>query len=159
MLPDWVFGDDDRRFMNQALDEARAAGARGEVPVGAVLVRGEEILARAGNRRAATQDPTAHAEIEALREGGRRVGDWRLQDATLYVTLEPCPMCLEACRQARVGLIVWGAPDPVAGACGSVVDNAEDPRLTPRMAHRGGLEAEASATLLQEFFAKRRKSY
>ncbi|MCD4749986.1 MAG: nucleoside deaminase [Thermoanaerobaculales bacterium] len=159
MLPPWVFNDDDRLFMGGALVEAEAAAERNEVPVGAVLVRDGEVLARAGNQRELSGDPTAHAEILVLREGGRSTGDWRLSDATLYVTLEPCPMCLEACRQARIGLIIWGAADPVMGACGSVVDFAEDPRLTPRLAQRGGLESEKCARLLQRFFAKRRDPY
>ncbi len=144
--------------MDEALVEATAAGARGEVPVGAVLVSGGAIIARSGNRREELQDPTAHAEILVLGAAGRKNGDWRLEDATLYVTLEPCPMCLEACRHARLSLIVWGAPDPVMGACGSVLDAAEDPRLHPPIAQRGGLSADAASKLLKEFFAKRRLS-
>lgn len=158
MLPDWVFDDSDRAFMAAALDEAAAAGARGEIPVGAVVVRGGAIIARAGNRRMELNDPAAHAELEALREAGRAVGDWRLEDCTLYATLEPCPMCAAACRQARLALVVWGAADPRAGACGSVVDLAGDPRLGPALATRGGLEAEASSELLLAFFAKQRLS-
>ena len=157
-LPSWVFNDGDRSFMGEALEEAAAAGAREEVPVGAVLVSDGAVIARAGNRREELQDPTAHAEILVLGAAGRRFGDWRLDAATLYVTLEPCPMCLEACRQARVALVVWGAPDPIMGACGSVLDAAEDPRLHPPVAQRGGLLADASSTLLKEFFAKRRLS-
>lgn len=98
MLPDWVFDDDDRRFMAEAVAEAEAAASRGEVPVGAVITCGGEIVARAGNRRQETGDPAAHAELVALRSAGRAVGDWRLSDCTLYVTLEPCPMCTAACR-------------------------------------------------------------
>lgn len=141
-----------------ALAEAAAAAARGEVPVGAVVVCGGQEVARAGNRREHEHDPTAHAEILALRAAARRLGDWRLEGHSLYVTLEPCPMCLSACRQTRLELVVWGAADPVAGACGSVLDLAEHPRLGPPLAHRGGLEAEAASQLLRRFFAKQRES-
>ncbi len=158
MLPDWVFDDQDHRLMLAALEEAEKAFAAGEVPVGAVVARDGVILARAGNRREATGDVSAHAEILALRAAGAAAGDWRLEGATLYVTLEPCPLCISACRQARLDLVVWGAPDPRAGACGTVIDLAEEPRLGPPLAHRGGLFAEEARTLLQRFFAKRRDS-
>lgn len=157
MLPDWVFDDDDRRFMAAAMDEAKRAGNRDEVPVGAVIVRAGEIIARAGNRRRELHDATAHAEVLALRQAADVVGDYRLVGCTLYVTLEPCPMCITTCRQARLELAIWGADDPKAGACGSVVDLADDRRLGPPLAHRGGLEAAASRRLLEEFFAKRRR--
>jgi tRNA(adenine34) deaminase len=156
MQPDWVFDDDDRSLMAAALEEARAAAERGEVPVGAVVARGGDIVARAGNRRQELADPSAHAEILALRAAGAVLGDWRLADCTLYVTLEPCPMCVAACRQARLALVVWGAADPTMGACGSTVDLAEDPRLGPPVPHRGGLAAEHSQHLLRAFFAKQR---
>jgi len=156
--PDWVFDDDDRAAMAAALDEARAAAAQGEVPVGAVVVADGVIIARAGNRRQTDHDPTGHAELLALRGAARVRGDWRLSGCTLYVTLEPCPMCVAACRQARLDLVVWGASDPAAGGCGTVVDLAEDPRLGPPLATRGGLAAEASRALLGEFFANRRDS-
>jgi len=142
--------------MEEALAEARRAAGHGEVPVGAVVARGGVILGRSGNRRVRDADPSAHAEILALREAGRAVGDWRLEGCTLYVTLEPCPMCVSACRQARLDLVVWGARDPVAGACGSRLDLAEDPRLGRPLAHRGGLEAGTAAGLLRSFFAKKR---
>ena len=142
--------------MAAALDEARAAARRGEVPVGAVVVRSGDIVAREGNRRRELADPSAHAEILALRTAGGTLGDWRLTDCTLYVTLEPCPMCVAACRQARLDLVVWGAVDPTMGACGSALDLAEDPRLGPPLAHRGGLGAEESQRLLRDFFAKQR---
>jgi tRNA(adenine34) deaminase len=158
MLPDWVFNDDDRHFMAEALVEAEAAAERGEVPVGAVVIRGGEIIARAGNRRQESADPAAHAELIALRAAGRVAGDWRLSDCTLYVTLEPCPMCAAACREARLQLVIWGAGDDRAGACGSVLDLATDPRLGPPLAHRGGLEAERCSELLKGFFAKQRQS-
>ncbi len=144
--------------MALALDEARAAAARGEVPVGAVVVADGHVIAQAGNRRQADHDPTGHAELIAMRAAAAHRGDWRLPDCTLYVTLEPCPMCVAACRQARLQLVIWAAPDPVAGACGSVLDLAEDARLGPPLATRGGLAAETSQALLVEFFANRRKS-
>ncbi len=156
--PDWVFDDGDRTAIAAALDEARAAAARGEVPVGAVVVADGHIIARAGNRRQTDRDPTGHAELIALRAAAAHRGDWRLEGCALYVTLEPCPMCVAACRQARLDLVVWSAPDPVGGACGSVINLAEDPRLGPPLATRGGLSAEASRALLTEFFANRRKS-
>jgi len=158
MLPDWVFDADDHHFMAEALLEAEAAMGRGEVPVGAVITRGAEVIVRTGNRRAELADPTGHAELLALRKAGSLLGDWRLSDCTVYVTLEPCPMCAAACRQARLELLIWGADDPRAGACGSVLDLATDPRLGPPLAHRGGLEAERSAQLLRQFFAKQRQS-
>jgi len=157
MMPDWVFDDADRAFMAGALAEARKAGERGEVPVGALLVSGGRIVARAGNRRRAEHDPAGHAEIRVLGEAGRALGDWRLEGCTLYVTLEPCPMCTAACRQARLDLVIWGTPDPVMGACGTVVDLAEDPRLGPPLAARGGLMAGEAATLLTAFFRQRRQ--
>ncbi len=142
--------------MEVALEEARAAAARGEVPVGAVVAREGEVVARAGNRRRERRDPAGHAEIEALRAAGVALGDWRLPGCTLYVTLEPCPMCVAACRQARVDLVIWGAPDPRLGACGGCLDLAGDPRLGPPLAQRGGLLAEEAARLLRAFFASRR---
>jgi tRNA(adenine34) deaminase len=156
--PDWLFDDADHRHMAEALAEARAAAVRGEVPVGAVVVCGERVVARAGNRREQASDPTAHAELLALRDAGAAVGGWRLERCTLYVTLEPCPMCVAACRQARLGLLVWGAADPRAGACGSALDLARDARLGPRLAHRGGLCADEAEELLKGFFATRRVS-
>ena len=158
MLPDWIFDDDDQRFMAEALAEAEVAAERGEVPVGAVVTRGGKIVARAGNRRQQESDPTAHAELIALRDAARALGDWRLSDCTLYVTLEPCPMCAAACREARLELVVWGAADERAGACGSVLDLTADPRLGAPLAHRGGLEAARSSALLRSFFAKQRRS-
>ena len=158
MLPEWVFDDDDRFFMATAIAEAEAAAARGEVPVGAVITRGGEMIARSGNRRQQESDPAAHAEVIALRQAGREVGDWRLADCTLYVTLEPCPMCAAACREARLPLVIWGTEDERAGACGTVIDLAADPRLGPPLANRGGLEAERCRELLRRFFAKQRRS-
>ena len=156
MHPDWVFDDDDRRWMECALAEATAAADRDEIPVGAVVVCNHEIIGRAGNRRRELADPTAHAEVLAIRQAAEFTGDFRLTGCTLYVTVEPCPMCITTCRQARLDLVIWGADDPKAGACGSVVDLAEDRRLGPPLAHRGGLEAAASRQLLELFFANRR---
>jgi len=159
MQPDWVWDSIDRRHMEAALEEARRAADRGEAPVGCVIVRDGTIVARAGNRRQELNDPTAHAEILALRAAGESGSDWRLQGSTVYVTLEPCPMCTAAIRQARVDLLIWGAADPVQGACGTAIDLADDPRLGPPLAHRGGLSDLESTRLLSGFFAKtRRKS-
>jgi tRNA(adenine34) deaminase len=158
VLPDWVFDEQDRRFMAEAVVEAEAAASRGEVPVGAIVIREGEIIARAGNRRQEESDPTAHAEMIVLRQAGHGTGDWRLSDCTLYVTLEPCPMCAAACREARLQLVIWGAKDERDGALGTVTDVANDPRLGPPLAHRGGLEADRSRELLRAFFAKQRQS-
>ena len=157
VLPDWVYDDDDRRLMAAALREAEAAALRDEVPVGAVVARSGDIMAADGNRRRELNDPTAHAEVLAIRRAAARTEDFRLTGCTLYVTLEPCPMCIATCRQARLDLVIWGAADAKAGACGSVVDLAGDRRLGPPLAHRGGLEAEAARHLLETFFAKRRR--
>jgi tRNA(adenine34) deaminase len=155
---EWLFSEDDHRFMAEALDEATAAAARHEVPVGCVVVRDGEIIGRSGNRRRELDDPAAHAELLALRQAGQQLGDWRLEGCTLYVTLEPCPMCIAACRQSRLDLVIWGAPDPVLGACGTVIDLAEDPRLGRHLAHRGGLATRRSREILRAFFANRRHS-
>lgn len=155
---DWVFDDTDRQFMRLALQKAEEAGRGGEVPVGAVLVRDGAALACAGNLRESRHDVAGHAELIALRQAGRKLASWRLENTTLYVTLEPCVMCLEACRQARVELVIWGAADLHMGACGSAIDLAEDRRLGPPIAQRGGLFHEESARLLRQFFANRRVS-
>jgi tRNA(adenine34) deaminase len=144
--------------MEAALDEARAAGAAGEVPVGAVVVSAEgELLARAHNRRETDGDPLAHAELLAIRQAARSVGGWRLVGATLYVTLEPCAMCAGALVLARVARLVYGAPDPKAGFCGSLGDLVRDPRLNHRPEVLGGVLAESSAELLKGFFAGLRR--
>jgi tRNA(adenine34) deaminase len=143
-------------FMRAALVCARAARSAGEVPVGAVLVRHETIIAEGANRPIAACDPTAHAEIEALRAGARAQASYRLADTTLYVTLEPCPMCAAALVHARVRRVVFGAFDPRAGGAGSAVDIFKLDGLNHRVDVFGGvLEAECSL-LLQEFFAERR---
>jgi tRNA(adenine34) deaminase len=142
--------------MARALALARRAEAGGEVPVGAVLVRGNALLAEGWNRPIGTSDPTAHAEIVALRAAARRTGNYRLPGTTLYVTLEPCPMCMGAVVHARVGRLVYAAADPRSGAAGSVFDLACHPRLNHCVTVQAGpLAAEASA-LLREFFRRRR---
>jgi tRNA(adenine34) deaminase len=147
----------DRRWMARALELAREAAAAGEVPVGAVLVREGEELGAGFNQPIAARDPSAHAEIVALRAAAARAGNYRLPGATLYVTLEPCPMCAGALVHARVARVVFGAADPRAGAAGSVLDLMRHPALNHRCEVTGGvLEAEC-AELLKEFFRLRRK--
>jgi tRNA(adenine34) deaminase len=146
----------DLTYMRAALAHAVAAGERGEVPVGAVLVRGGEIIAAGGNSPIASHDPTAHAEIEALRAGGRALGSYRLTDTTLYVTLEPCVMCAAAIVHARVRRLVFGAFDPRAGAAGSITDVFALRELNHRVDVFGGVLMEECAQLLQQFFAARR---
>jgi tRNA(adenine34) deaminase len=142
--------------MAVALGEAREAALAGEVPVGAVVVRNGEIIARATNRTIRDQDPTAHAETLALREASRVVGRWRLGGCTLYVTLEPCAMCAGALVLARVDRVVFGAWDDKAGMAGSVGDLLRHPRLNHRPEVQGGVAAEESSTLLRDFFGRRR---
>ncbi len=143
-------------FMRLALEQASLARARGEIPVGAVLVRGEAVVATGANCPIATSDPTAHAEIEALRAGGRALGSYRLTDTTLYVTLEPCVMCASAIVHARVRRVVFGTWDPRAGAAGSLLDVFALPGLNHRVDVFGGVLAEESAELLEQFFLERR---
>lgn len=147
---------DDERFMALALAEAEAAAARGDVPVGAVVVVEGRVVARAGNRREADQDPTAHAEILALRDAARALGTWHLEPATLYVTLEPCCMCAGALVNARLGTLVYAAADPKAGAAGSLWNLPADPRLNHRPALRSGPLAEPCGAVLRAFFRARR---
>lgn len=144
-------------FMRAALAEARRAAERGDVPVGAVVVRGGRILSRARNRREEKGDPTAHAEIEALRRAARKLGGWYLHDCVLYVTLEPCPMCAGAAMQARLAGIVFGAYDPKGGCCGSILNLPEDARFTHRMRVSGGLMEKECAEVLKDFFRKKRQ--
>jgi tRNA(adenine34) deaminase len=148
--------DFDNRCMTEALALAARAGSRGEVPVGAVLARDGEIIARAANAPIVRSDPTAHAEILALRAAGERVGNYRLTGTTLYVTLEPCPMCAAALVHARVARLVFGAADSRTGAAGSIMNLAQDPRLNHRIEVTGGLMRDEAAGLLQEFFRARR---
>lgn len=151
-----VTDEDDRRYMALALLEAEAAAAKGEVPVGAVVVRAGEVLARAHNLRETTEDPTAHAEVLAVREAAARIGSWRLDGCTLYVTLEPCFMCAGALVNARLARLVLGAPDPKAGAVGSLADIVRDTRLNHRVEVRAGVLASACGDVLKAFFAGRR---
>ena len=151
-----AFTEDDERFMRLALGEAERCREHGDVPIGAVVVRGGEPIGRAGNERELRGDPTAHAEVLALREAARSLGGWRIADSALYVTLEPCAMCAGAIVLARVPRVVFGAPDPKAGAAGSVLDVLAEPRFNHRPAVESGLFADESAALLRDFFADRR---
>lgn len=144
--------------MGEALVEAEAAARVGDVPIGAVVVRDGRVIARARNRREVLRDPTAHAEMEALRQAARVVGGWRLSGCTLYVTLEPCVMCAGALVQARLPRLVYGAPDPKAGAAGSVVDVLRDPRFNHVLEVLGGVREAACGALLREFFAGLRRA-
>ena len=146
----------DDYFMRLALREAERALEHEDVPIGAVLVRAGEVLASAHNERELRGDPTAHAEILALREAARAVGGWRVLDAVLYVTLEPCAMCAGAIVLARVPRVVFGASDPKAGACGSVVDLLSVPELNHRPVVASGLLADECGDLLRAFFGARR---
>ena len=148
--------NDDRRFMTLALEQAQHAAAQGEVPVGAVLVIGGEVLAARGNERERRHDPTAHAEMLALRDAAAIVGGWRLREATLYVTLEPCAMCAGAIVLARIARLVYGADDPKAGAAGSIFNIADHPALNHSSDIRAGLMAAEASEILREFFAGRR---
>lgn len=142
--------------MEQALAEARAAASHGDVPIGAVIVRGGEVIAAAGNRREADQDPTAHAELLAIRRAAEVLGGWRLPGTTLFVTLEPCAMCAGAIVLARIPRVVYGAADPKAGAAGSVLDVLAEPSLNHRPQVNGGVLARDCGALLSEFFAAKR---
>jgi tRNA(adenine34) deaminase len=142
--------------MQVALEEARSALEHGDVPVGAVVVVGGEVVARRHNERELRADPTAHAELLALRDAAATLGRWRLDDATLVVTLEPCPMCAGALVNARVAGVVFGAADPKAGACGSLYNLAADPRLNHELTVQGGVLGDECAALLTGFFAERR---
>ncbi len=143
-------------FMGMALQEAEAAALEGETPVGAVVVCEGAVVARAHNLRETADDPTAHAELIAVREAAHRLGRWRLTDCTVYVTLEPCPMCAGALVNARIGELVYGAPDPKAGAVGTLYDLASDERLNHRFDVIPGVRAEESSKLLKDFFAELR---
>ena len=147
----------DREAMRLALDEARLAGEAGEVPVGAVVLVDGVVVARAHNRRQQSSDPSAHAELLALREACAAAGSWRLPGATVVVTLEPCPMCAGALAAARVGRVVFGAADPKAGALGSLYNLAVDPRLPHEFEVTAGVLAEECGAVLADFFAARRR--
>jgi tRNA(adenine34) deaminase len=151
-----IFFPRDEYFMRLALREAERALDHDDVPVGCVVARDQEVIGAAPNERELRGDPTAHAEILALREAAQAIGNWRLSDAVVYVTLEPCAMCAGALVLARVPRVVYGAVDPKAGAAGSVLNVLAEPRLNHRPQVAGGLLAEESAGLLREFFATRR---
>jgi len=146
----------DEQMMRRALQLAEQAARHGDVPIGAVVARGDEVLGQAGNERELRGDPTAHAEVLALREAAERLGGWRLLETTLYVTLEPCPMCAGAITLARVPRLVYGAADPKGGAVGGVIDLFAEPVVNHRPAVDGGLLAEESTALLEQFFSSRR---
>jgi tRNA(adenine34) deaminase len=154
-MPDHFFPRDEY-FMRLALRQAERAMEHEDVPIGAVVAHGGEVIAAAHNERELRQDPTAHAETIALRDAARFLGTWRVLEAVLYVTLEPCAMCAGAIVLARVPRVVFGASDPKAGACGSVLDVLAEPRLNHRPEVAGGLLAGECGALLREFFASRR---
>jgi len=149
---------EDAGAMRLALDQARAAEVHGDVPVGAVVVRDGEVIAARHNERELTGDPTAHAEVLALRDAAAVVGHWRLDECTLYVTLEPCAMCAGAVVNARIARVVFGATDPKAGAVRSLYEVADDPRLNHRAVVEAGVLGDEAGALLRAFFAGRRRS-
>jgi len=144
------------RFMRQALVEAQAALANGDVPVGAVIVHDGRIIGRGHNQRELMQDPTAHAEMIALTAAATAIGSWRLNGCTLYVTLEPCAMCAGALVLARIDRLVYGTADPKAGACGSILNIVDDPRLNHRVPVESGVLTDECAEMLRAFFARKR---
>ena len=146
----------DEHFMREALAFARIAYAEQEVPIGAVVVRDGRMIGRGRNRRERLADPTHHAEIEAIREAAREIDSWRLDGATLYSTVEPCPMCAGAAVNARIGRIVYGCADPKAGYCGTLGNIPQDDRLNHRCRIDAGVLAEESAELLKQFFQAKR---
>jgi tRNA(adenine34) deaminase len=147
---------DDFDAMGLALAEATRASQAGDVPVGAIVVAAGQVIGAAGNQREALGDPTAHAEILALRQAAITIGSWRMPGATLYVTLEPCPMCAGALVAGRVGRLVFGAVDPKAGACGSLYNLCADPRLNHELPVLAGVRSEECSHLLTAWFASRR---
>jgi tRNA(adenine34) deaminase len=150
--------ESDQIFMRLAIDQALNASALGEVPVGAVLVRDGVVIATGFNQPIGSNDPTAHAEIRAIREAAEILGNYRLTDCDLYVTLEPCAMCAGAIQHSRIRRLVFGASDPKTGACGSVVDLMDEPRLNHHCAVEAGVLARECGELLSEFFAERRRT-
>jgi tRNA(adenine34) deaminase len=151
------FSENDLAMMRHALLAAEDAAAKGEVPVGAVVARGGELLAVAANEREATNDPTSHAELLAIRRASAALGGWRLTGCTLYATLEPCPMCAGAAHAARLSRLVFAAPDPKAGYAGTLHNTPADNRLNHTLPAEGGLLRESASTLLRDFFQNRRR--
>jgi tRNA(adenine34) deaminase len=151
-----AWSETDQAFMREAIGEARVAGEAGEVPVGAVVVMGGEVVARGVNRTLSDNDPSAHAEVIAIRAAAGEAGNPRLNGATLYVTLEPCPMCVGALVQARIDRLVFGAYDPKAGAAGSAVDLTDSPAFNHRFEVNGGVLADECGAVLRAFFERRR---
>jgi len=147
----------DNDFMQIALDLAQQAGTAGEVPVGAIVVKDGEIIGRGSNAPITTSDPTAHAEIRAMRDAAQHIGNYRLVDCTLYVTLEPCAMCSGAIQHARIAKVIYGARDPKTGACGSVINLMAEPKLNHHTEVTGGILAQECGALLSSFFSARRK--
>jgi tRNA(adenine34) deaminase len=156
ILPGMAASGTDEQLMRRALRLAEQAAQHGDVPIGAVVARGDEVLGEAGNERELRRDPTAHAEVLALRQASERLGGWRLLDTAIYVTLEPCPMCAGAISLARVPRLVYGAADPKGGAVGGVVDLFAESVVNHRPAVEAGLLGEESAALLESFFSARR---
>lgn len=154
-----MFSETDIQMMRFALEEARIAFAEGEIPVGAVVADGERVLARAHNRRETDADPCAHAEVLALRKAAAHLGRWRLQGLTLYVTLEPCPMCAGAAEMSGLARVVYGAKDAQYGCCGSVYRLTEDPAFPTYCPADGGVLADECAALVRQFFQNRRVSH
>lgn len=154
-----MFSETDIQMMRFALEEARIAFAEGEIPVGAVVADGERVLARAHNRRETDADPCAHAEILALRKAAAHLGRWRLQGLTLYVTLEPCPMCAGAAEMSGLARVVYGAKDAQYGCCGNVYRLTEDPAFPTYCPADGGVLADECAALVRQFFQNRRVSH
>jgi tRNA(adenine34) deaminase len=151
-----MYKGSDEQYMDLALTEARKAEATGEVPVGAVVVAGEAVVGAAFNQPISTSDPTAHAEIVALREAARHLKNYRLPGATMYCTVEPCMMCAGAMIHARIARLVFGTPDPKAGSAGSIYNVLTDPRLNHRVEVVSGIREDECAALLRDFFARRR---
>jgi len=151
-----MYMESDAHYMDLALAEARNAAAAGEVPVGAVIVSGDEVVGRGFNEPIRSHDPTAHAEIIAMRAAARAMGNYRLKDAVIYCTVEPCMMCAGAMIHARIARLVFGTPDPKAGAAGSIYNVLTDPRLNHRVDVVSGIREDECTALLGEFFAKRR---
>ncbi|MFC1739831.1 tRNA adenosine(34) deaminase TadA [Planctomycetota bacterium] len=146
----------DERFMKVAVDSAKIAEENGDVPIGAVIVHKGQIIAKAYNQREQLQDPTAHAEIIALTQAAAALGNWHLHDCTMYVTLEPCPMCAGALVLARIDRLVYGCDDPKTGACGSLYNIVTDGRLNHRLEVTSGVLKEDCSKILEDFFKKRR---